>query len=157
MIERQSTSVTLILASSRARLEVPQEQSANALLMPRTYQEQMAIPLKPMQKRPLKTATRLPALLALLVIFAAACTAQDYDDDDAPDFHTTAVLSLSFDNEGSVEANLSLPDSCLGREDQAGGSWSESTCAGKIAPAAAVAFSTCTCSSRSRCGKSGPR
>jgi len=49
--------------------------------------------------------------LALLVIVVASlCSAQDYDDDDAPDLHATAVLSLTFDKEGSVEANLSLPE-----------------------------------------------
>ncbi|MGO9084417.1 MAG: M48 family metalloprotease [Candidatus Sulfotelmatobacter sp.] len=53
--------------------------------------------------------------LALLVIAAAAvCSAQDADDDAAPDaasdFGTTASLSLSFDKEGSVEVNLGLPE-----------------------------------------------
>lgn len=53
--------------------------------------------------------------LALLVIAAAAlCSAQDADDDAAPDsasgFRATASLSLSFDKEGSVEVTLGLPE-----------------------------------------------
>jgi Zn-dependent protease with chaperone function len=54
--------------------------------------------------------------LALLIVLAAAaaCCAQDDDDDVAagdPDgFNKIATLSLNFDKEGTVEANLGLPD-----------------------------------------------
>jgi len=69
--------------------------------------------LATMKKDSVKALVRtriLPLLASLLVAATAVCSAQNDDDDAWADSEKTATLSLRFDKEGSVEADLSLPN-----------------------------------------------